>query len=423
MSIFHSNLFKTGLKFSAVSTIKSIIAMIAGMVIMFWITPAEVGKWNTVSIFLAYAPFLQLGIQSGLSIELPVKIGKNDISSAKLYIANGFGFAIVSSLAVLLLGLLLSIYFYYRHGLDFSIGIIAITIITICSFFSLHFVARFRSARAFNILTRVIMFQIPFDIVSIWFIYQYKYYGIIIYNVIINMLPAVLMFMYMPYKEVRPCLKWKIVIEMGKMGIALMIQTQLQKAAQTLPRWVILIKSSVEKLGLFTPAMAVNNLISLIPGQIGQFFHPQMGYIYGKTGNAKNMWPYVWKMNVLLPLLTAPIAIVLWIISPWLLETFFPKYIESLWGMRIMAIAFVFSSSVTTSWVMNTLHAFKFAYIFSVINFIGCFIFPYFMTFFLNNDILTAVTLGLVINNIICYIINFILLRIVLFLPKYNPQK
>lgn len=423
MGIFQSKLFRTGIKYSIVSTIKSVVVMAAGMAIMFWLTPLSVGKWNTVSIFLAYAPFLQFGIQSGLSIELPISLGRNDEQKAKDFIANAFGFVIFSSCFVFLLGLGLFLYFYYQYGLDLAVGIAAISIIAIFSFFSLHFIARFRSARAFDDLTKVILIQIPFDIAAIWFIYRFQYYGIILYNIITTALPAVLMYLYMPYKEVKPVVDWKVLVEMGKTGIALMIQSQLQKAAQTLPRWVILAKSSIEKLGLFTPAMAVNNLISLIPGQIGQFFHPQMGYIYGKTGQARNMWPYVWKMNVILPLMTFPIAFILWIIAPWILATFFPKYIESMWAMRIMAVAFVFSSSVTTSWVLNTLHAFNFAYIFSLVNFIGCFVFPYLMTYVWIDDILTAVTFGLFVNNVVCYIVNFILLRIVLFLPKYNSSK
>lgn len=201
--------------------------MVAGMVIMFWLDPSEVGKWNTVSIFLAYVPFLQLGIQSGLSIELPVTLGRNEESKARQFIANELRFAILVSVVILLIGMLM----------------------------------------------------------------------------------------------------------------------------------------------------------------------------------------------------TSPLALVLWVLAPWLLGTFFPKYIESMWAMRIMAIAFVFSSSVTTSWVLNTLHAFKYAYVFSLINFVGCFVFPYLMTYLWPEHILTAVTIGLAINNFVCYVVNLILLRIVLFKPQYNSPE
>ena len=79
MSLFsNKKLLKTGAKYSLISTISSIISMLIGIVMMLWLMPEEIGKWNAVSMFIAYLPFLQLGVQSGLSVELPIKIGEND---------------------------------------------------------------------------------------------------------------------------------------------------------------------------------------------------------------------------------------------------------------------------------------------------------------------------------------------------------
>lgn len=421
MNIFKNKLFKTGVKYSTVSTIKTVISMLSGLVIMFWLAPDEVGKWNAVSIFLAYTPFLQLGIQTGLSLDLPVLLGKKDQKNAVASLANGFGYAIMISIIILITGIVMTFIFYYKKGLDTALGIVTITIIAFCSSYSLHFIARYRSAQNFDQLVKAILIEIPFDIVSIYFIYRFHYYGILLYNVIIAILPPFLMYQFLPYKEIKPRLKKMEIFQLGKTGFALMIQNQLQKAAQTLPRWIILTKSGVEKLGLFTPAAAVNMLIDLLPSQIGNFIHPQMGFVYGQTGKAKSIWPYVWKLNIILPILVSPIAIAIWFLSPWLLETFFPKYIESMWAMRIMGIAFVFSSSVMTSWALNTIHAFQYVYVFIIFNFVGSFVFPYIMTLVLSSeDILTAVTIGLAINNFVCYIVNFVLLRVVLFKPKYN---
>ena len=89
---FQSNdLINNGSYYSLSSTINSISKMFVGIVIMKWLNPYELGLWNAVSIFLAYIPFFQLGIQNGLSIELPLLMGNNDkdykkyISSARWY--------------------------------------------------------------------------------------------------------------------------------------------------------------------------------------------------------------------------------------------------------------------------------------------------------------------------------------------------
>ena len=158
----------------------------------------------------------------------------------------------------------------------------------------------------------------------------------------------------------------------------------------------------------------------MLPGQIAQFFHPQMGFKYGQSGNARDMWKYIKIMVIIFPLVSIPLCLVIWFTTPWLLETFFPLYIESEWPMKIMSIAFVFSSAFTTHGVLYTIKAFKYAYIYSTIEILGYLILPILMIQVLPYDILVSVTIGLGANNFILYFLNIYLLKKVLFLPKYN---
>ena len=95
--------------------------MLIGIVMMLWLMPEEIGKWNAVSMFLAYLPFLQLGIQSGLSVELPIKIGENNDEKIRSYIANGYSFAIFISVVIAIIGIILAIVYYFNHGLDLAL--------------------------------------------------------------------------------------------------------------------------------------------------------------------------------------------------------------------------------------------------------------------------------------------------------------
>lgn len=418
--IIKSGLFKTGAKFSVASTAYSVVEMLVGFAMMFWLLPEEIGKWNAVSIFLAYLPFLQLGIQSGLSVELPIKLGNNDEEKAKSLISNGYTFAIFISCIITIVGVILSYIYYKKQGLDLALGVVTITISAITSSFQLHFIARYRSARSFDHLTKIRLISIPITLSCVFFIYKYHYYGILIYNVVKGVTDVCLMLLYLPYREVKPSFTKTDFFELLKTGVALLIPNNINSAAQTLPKWIILTKANVVKLGLYTPAVAVNSLISLLPGQIAQFFHPQMGYLYGKTGKAASMWPYVKKMNLYMPMAAAAIAAGIWLLAPWVLQVFFPNYLESLWAMRIMCIAFVFTSARTTLVVFFTIHAYVYAYIVTIFDFVGSFVFPYLSTILMNCDILTSVTLGLVVNNFMVYLLNFFLLKKALHHPKYN---
>jgi len=416
-------LIKTGANYSLWGSIKSICTTIVGLAVMRWLTPDELGLWNTVSIFLAYAPFLQLGIQSGLNTELPVLLGREDNKGAEERIANGYGYAILVSFLLLVLGVVFSIVYFFKSGLTVALGLVTITIVAICNSFHLHFIARYRTAKAFDKLVTINQIETPLLLLSVYIIYRYHYWGILAYYILTNLADVFLMYRTMPFKQVKPSIHKPVLISMGRMGIAMMVLVELKTAAQTLPRWIILMKSNREKLGLYTPATAINSLINLIPRQFAQFFFPQMGFIYGKTGMAKDIWPYVKKLLILLPLSVLPISAIIYILAPWMLETFFPKYTESVWAMRIMCIAFLFTSANGLSWVLNTLKAFKYSYILAICDFVGCFVWPYLMTILLPNDILTTVTVGLTLNAVICYILSIVVLRHVLFLSKYNTSK
>lgn len=413
-------LIRTGANYSIWGSIKTVCSTLVGLAVMRWLTPNELGTWNTVSIFLAYTPFLQLGIQSGLSTELPVLLGRNDETGATDRMANGYGYALLVSCVFLVLGCIIFVLYYSESGLEEAFGVLTITIVAISSSLNLHFIARYRSARHFDKLVIVNQIEIPLLLISVFLIYRFHYWGILAYNILTNLTDVFLMYHWLPYKEIKPHLRRPVLLSMGKMGIAMMILVELKSAGQTLPRWIILAKSNRAKLGLYTPATAINNLINLIPRQFAQFFYPQMGFIYGKTGNASNMWPYIKKLLILLPIAVMPFSALIFFLAPWILDTFFPKYLESLWAMRIMCIAFLFTAASGLSWVLNTLKAFKFSYLLAICDFIGCFIWPYLMTIVFPYDILTNITLGLTLNAVISYVLSILVLRHVLFLPKYN---
>jgi len=420
--LLNKPIVKTGAKYTYSGVIKSLATMLSGFAVMIWVAPMELGKWNAVSMLLAYAPFLQLGIQSGLAIELPILMGSNDNETLIKKISNGYGYAFLVSAVLLVIGSILSIISVYTKDIDYTLGLITITLMAISTSLRVHLTARYRSAKAFDVLSRIQFIDAIITLLSIFFIYKMGFYGILLSNALTYIISTILRFIYRPFKDIKPTLNFSELYKMGKLGIALMCLIELRSVQQTIPKWIIIARSSVKTLGLYSPAIAINTLFGLIPREIGQFYYPQMGYLYGKSGKAADIWPYAKKLLLFIPLCTVPLAILVWIFSPWLLETFFPKYIESLWAMRVMAIAFVFTSANALTWIFNTLKAFNYSYLLAVLEFAGAFIFPYAMTLVISN-VLVAVTVGLAINSLLCYCYAWIFIPKVLFQEKYNQSK
>lgn len=416
----NSSLLKTGFRYSLASSSNSFVNMIVGILIIKWLEPKEIGMWNAVSIFQAYIPFFLIGIQTGLNLELPIIIGKNDNSNIEKYVSSAKWFAYVMTYVFTIFGIIVSSTSYILNkNLELSLGILTIGIIASCISLNQHLIATFRSSKSFDKLTKIILIQTLLSICSVIFIYLLKYWGILLYNILLVLSNAVLMLKYAPYNFEKKYDFYALKFLCFRGGITMAFY-QMRVFAQSIPKWLILKLGSIMQLGLYTPAIALNGVMNLLPNQIGQFLHPQLGHKYGQTGQAKSMWPVIMKMLILFPLVSLPICAIIWAISPWLLQSFFPKYLESLWPMRFMALAFVFSSYYMTHGVLYTIKAYRYSFFFSIAEIIGYFLFPILSYYILDIDLLTKITIGIAINNIVMYILNIFILKKVLFIDRYN---
>ena len=422
-SLKNNKLFKTGLKYSLISTIKSLLSTGISILIMRWLTPSDLGLWGSVAIFLAYIPFFQLGIQSGLNRDLPILLGQNNEIRAMDLVANAKTIAFIIMIFFIIIGTF-AIIIALTLGTDikFILGVFTILVIAVSETIRIHLIATFRSAKAFDKLTHLYIIDIIVSLLLVYFIYKYHYFGILIYNGLITAVSAFLMYKYAPYKEIRFQLRKEPIIHLTKNGLILMSFAQMRLAGPTIPKWLILSFGNVTQLGLFSPANAIGNLMTMLPDQIATFFNPQIGYKFGQTGSARDLWPYVKKVLIIFPLISLPISLVVWFASPWLLDTIFPQYIDSLWAIKIMSVGFIFSSAITTQGVLYSIKAYNYAYLYCFIEFSGYFLCPFLIIMIFSFDILTSVAIGISSLSILLYLLNALLMRKVLFLEKYNPK-
>ena len=417
----NNKLIKTGINYSIISTVKSFVVTGIGILTMLWLTPAELGLWSSVAIMQSYIPFFQLGVQSGLNRDLPVLLGQNNQNRVIELVANAKAIAFIVMLFFAIAGSITALVLFLNgSAIEYVFGILTITIIAVSESMRIHLIATFRSANAFDKLTKLYLIDILLALLLIFLIYKYHFYGLLIYNGLSAIVSASFMYINAPYKKVKIKIAKESIVSLTKTGLILMSFAQLRQAGPTIPKWIILNYGNITLLGLFSPANAIGGLMTMLPNQIAQFFTPQMGYKYGQTGQAKNLWPYVKKVLIVFPLISVPISIFIWFTAPWLLETFFSNYQDSIWAIRIMSIGFIFSSSVTTQGVLYSIKAYKHAYIYSIIEFIGYFLFPMFFIKFFSFDILTSIAMGISCLSVFLYLLNAFLMRKVLFMSKFN---
>lgn len=414
-------LFKTGANYSLASTCSSVCTMIIGFLNMRWLGPELLGIWQSVTIINSYLPFLQLGIQSGLNLELPIMLGEKKKSKAFKLISTSYAFAI--SLAIFLfIASCIAIGIMLYKGIEIKIllsfSVVMLTAIEFC--FRYHFIARYRSAGAFNRLTKIYWINCILILFLAVLIFKFQFYGLLLYHAILYTVDTVLMYLWAPYREEKPKFHKGYMPFLFKRGAFMLAVNQIKGVIDSLPRLILLNLGGTIIVGLFSPALAILSVMNLVPSQLVQFLQPQMGYKYGQTKKAKDLWPLIKKISILSPLCIFPFALVAWFVIPYILEFIFPKYIDSLIPIRIMLIGSMFCTTYISRNFLLTLKAYKHTFTLYLIDAI-CFIsIPISLIKLLSVDILISLSLGLTITHIITYFVNILITKKVVFMNKYN---
>lgn len=419
-----NSLAKTGANYSLTATTASVVAMIVSLLNMRWLGPSELGIWQSLCVVSAYVPFLQLGVQSGLNLELPVLLGKKDEERARNYIANAYYISIIVTSVIFIAGLIAAIVVWIKgSGSKYVFGIIALTLVNIGSSISYHFIARYRSSMSFDRLTSIIRIQLCVSIACVPLIYFLGFWGLLVYNAVPGLVHAVLMMKRSPFSETKPAINKESTIYLVKRGTIQMLYVQTATAIKTFQQIFLLRFGGTIYVGLFSPALAIGSVVNLLPNQIAQFLVPQMGYKYGNTGQAKDLWPFVKKIMLIIPAAILPLSIGLYFFLPWLINTFFPKYVDSVLAMQIMAFGFMFSCSSITTNFLYTIKAYKEATFIILAEFLSYACLPITFHKILGLDILTSVAIGVSLAYFVIYVTTVIVMRIALFKKQYNMQR
>lgn len=417
-------LIKTGAVYSIASTLSSVFSMAVGFLNMRWLGPEILGIWSSVTIINSYLPFLQLGIQSGLNLELPVLLGENNQKKAEEVVSTALYFACILAAIMSVISLFVIAFLILFTNTDILVvyGIIAVCIMAVMSCFRLHYIATYRSANAFDKLSKIYLVDCVVSIACIFGIYYFKYYGLLFYQVVQYAVFTLLMWYFAPYRSTKPSFHKDHFKSLLKRGIFMTAVNQIRGVVESLPRVIILRLGSIIQVGLFSPASVAGTFMNMVPGQVAQYIHPQMSYKYGQTKRARDMWPYFRTLTIWAPILMLPVAAAGWFLAPVLIEYLFPKYIESIWPIRFMLIGFLFSTKGFARNFMTTIKAYTEVLsldIFDLLMFLMC---PLIVIKVSSWPLLSALSIGLSIAYFITFYVNIIVARITIFKDKYNVE-
>ncbi len=385
-------------KYISSGLIKTFFQALSGFVVLRWIDPADLGQWQSFTVFVGYLQILTLGVTSGLNRELPYWLGKgNEALGIKRLKTAGY-YTTCLSIATMFLVIVIALICYFYDllslnntimlGFAFSIG--ALTIQT--NFLG----ATYRSARSFGKLTTIQLTNSILYLLLLPLVYFFDIMGYVAYHVLLAIYLYWGYYLFRPYK-VSYSFNLKQLKKLIDVGLPMYIWNYLASKSRTIPRLILVLFGSPLLVGLFSPAGSVNAAMLNLPTYTTRYLFPQMSFKFGQTGDPKVVYNYAMKAAKILFAVMLSGAIIMAFIIPPAFELLFPNYVEGIVAAQIMVFSGVFYS--LNQVIHNALNCikewntFKFIVTFRVIYII---LFSFLATLY-TDDLLIAVSIGAVV--------------------------
>ncbi len=363
------------------------------------IVPEELGIWNTIIVFKSYALVLNLGVSNGLNRELPFLLGKKYVNFAKeiaktalfiSIIAGVFSFLLISAAA----------FFYADAKLMQSLFVLAF--IVGIGYLNMYYSTTFRTNQAFILFSKINVVLTVFELISLFFPSKLGYQGFLIRIILLEIARLTLFLSFQPF-PVCPKFKTSSFLFLVKTGVPLFFSTYLLAVSDTFKRVILKHFSTFHIVGLFSPALAVYALNSLLPKTLGQYLLPKLSFGLGSGQNLAGLWNKTLKLISLNILIILPFVMLGWFVIPMVIENFYPAYTKGIFSAQLALVSALF---VPFGIIINLFHSLKNWRVIYTISFVKVIIYFIFQWFFTkNNDPLKGLAYGILISDILFAII------------------
>lgn len=333
----------TGSIFVASGLMKTFSVSVSGVIILGWLSPEELGSWQSVIVFVGYLQILSLGTSSGLNREISFYIGKGQREIALRKVESIGYFITRLSLILWLLLVATSLFLFFFGELDsFKVLLIFLAFTIGISQLAGNFLqSTFRSSKSFRILSKIQVANGMLFFLLLPMVYYWGIKGYVFYQLVINLTLLLVLYWFRPFK-----LKYRYsraeIIDMVKVGMPMYFWNYLQQVSRSIPRLALVIFTSPVVIGLFSPAGSVNTAMLALPKFIGSYLFPQMSGAYGKTGSTKSvaniLYNALWKIGLVMVVLSTIVAITI----PYAIEYFLPNYIAGIIAVQVAVFSGVF---------------------------------------------------------------------------------
>jgi O-antigen/teichoic acid export membrane protein len=362
-------------RFAGATTFQSVVTMLAGFAVLRWVSPDDLGLWQSFLLIESYSLLVQVGVFNGLNRELPFQLGANNATDAMRLAATSQTVAAFGS-GLLAIGTLIAVF----SGAEprTTCGVAAVFFASACGVYQNYLTVTYRADRAFETLARLNLLDGILGVVSLPLVFYLGYVGLALRYALMKGISVTLNHLFRP---MRPGwgLSWRTLVSLLRIGVPLYTSGYLLGVSVTFPKVILLSEHGPRVVGLFAPAGAMMAVMQILPGALGQFVYPRMSFALGRTNDPASLWPIVWKTTAGTFAISIPVAIVGMWLAPWFISGFFPKYTDCIPAIRWTIATGVLLGSTIGVNALYSLKAWRPIVVYTAVRVCAAFVFPYLM--------------------------------------------
>ena len=337
----------------------SVVQLVAGVAVVHFIDPRDMGLWTSVSLAIPYSFIILAGIQNGLSRELPYHLGAGNEAMAQRLASTALFYTGVCCLAALAIGAGWASFLTWKGtNLKVVCAVLGVGCVVAFQFYQNYLFLTYRSKNAFLGLSLVQGWQGLFMLATLVFL-PLGYAGLVLRAVIVAGAMTLAMHRARPL-PVRPVWKMDSFLLLLGTGIPIFATDYLTNFARTVDRIALLRHGGVEQVGLYALAMSVYSGFAVLPQSIAHYVYPRMSHHYGRTSDPRLVWQIAWKTALIIVVAMIPVALVGSLLLPVGIKLVFPKYLAGTYAAQVTLFAAVAYGVTVTASALASLKAWRY---------------------------------------------------------------
>lgn len=316
----------------------AVLQAVGGILLVRLLDPKELGFFNRNTVVLGYLLFLTLGVFSGLSREYPFYMGKNERDQADRLASAANAFAIALGLLIFIVFAFIGLRYAFAYDWKRSAVWFANSISGYHIMYKAYLGVTFRTHYDFVKLAGIDLSVSIATLLSLFFVWQWKYYGLCIRTVVVALVSIVLLFWHRP---VRARAKWNFenLFELFKVGLPIYFTGYvIAWWSATLSTTWIAWRSDAMHMGLYSFPSFVFTTITLCSNSFTQVYYPRLTQAYAANGNIMALFKMLKRPLILLLIIHMLIMIAGWLAMPYAVKWIAPKYVRSIFPAQLMLL-------------------------------------------------------------------------------------